>query len=250
MALIFLPIFFFDARPIPWEIWYQPFVMGIFSFLGQACAWKAISSGDLTLSTPALGSKVILVALLTEILLHQTVPLAWWLAAACSFAAVFFLQAGLESERKKVFTTLLFSFLTAACFAMGDVLIQKWAPGWGVFHFVPVFAIATAFYSLCLIPILPKPLFVFPATGWKWMLSGTALLGIQGLIFTVAIGLFGKVTQTNIIFSTRGLWNFIIIWFIGNWFGNHERKSDSKVMRFRFVGAGLMFLAIILAAWH
>jgi drug/metabolite transporter (DMT)-like permease len=248
MALVFLPVWFLEARPIPWDLWYQPLCMGLFSFLGQAFAFKAISSGDLTIATPALSSKVLIVALFTVTLLHQSVPLPWWIAAVCSFAAVFFLQAGVKTARRKVFTTLFFSLLTAACFAMGDVLIQKWSPRWGVFHFVPAFAAVSAAYSLALIPLMRKPRLAFSPGAWKWLLAGTGALSLQSLGLTAVIGMFGKATQANIVFSSRGLWNFLLIWFGGHWFANRERDAGSGVMRYRLAGAALMFAAIVLAS--
>lgn len=249
MALIFIPAIFLDARPVPWHLWYQPALMGLFSFAGQACAFKAISSGDLTISTPALGAKVLLVALLTEILLKQSVPLFWWLAAGCSFAAIFFLQVGVSAARRKAFTTLFYALLTATFFALGDVLIQKWSPGWGVFHFVPAFAIISVVYSFALIPLVKKPKFQFDVGTYKPLLVGAGVLGVQSLLLTTTIGFFGKATQANIIFSSRGLWNFFLIWFVGHWFSNREKELLSKsVMVNRFIGAGLMFAAIVLAS--
>jgi drug/metabolite transporter (DMT)-like permease len=224
--------------------------MGLCSFLGQAFAFKAISSGDLTIATPALGSKVLLVALLTVVLLGESVPGHLWIAALCSFGALFYLQAGVKTARRKVFLTLSFSLLAAASFALGDVLIQKWSPRWGVFHFVPAFAIATAVYSMALWPLMKKPRLVFPAASWKWALAGNTVLGLQSLGFTVAIGLFGQVTRANIVFSSRGLWSFFLIWFGGHWFSNREREVGSRIMGYRLLGAVLMFAAIILASWR
>ncbi len=249
MALVFLPVLFLDSRMIPWSLWYQPAFMGLCSFLGQAFAFKAISSGDLTIATPALGSKVLMVALLTVALLQQSVPGHLWIAAIFSFGAVFFLQAGVKSARRKVFVTLFFSLLAAASFALGDVLIQKWAPHWGVFHFVPAFALATAVYSLALWPLLKKPKLVYPMSTWKWALGGNTVLGFQSLGFTVAIGLFGQVTRANIVFSSRGLWSFFLIWFGGHWFSNREREAGARIMGYRLLGAVLMFAAILLASW-
>jgi hypothetical protein len=44
------------------------------------------------------------------------------------------------------------------------------------------------------------------------------------------------------------LWNFLIIWFAGDWFRNREREAGPKVMAARLVGAGLMFAAIVLVS--
>jgi drug/metabolite transporter (DMT)-like permease len=248
MALVFLIVIPFESRSIPWHLWYQPAAMGLLSFAGQGCALKAISAGDLTIATPALGSKVLLVALLTETLLQQNVPLAWWVAAAFSFAAVFFLQAGTGASRRRSMLTLAFSMLAAACFALGDVLIQKWAPYWGVFHFLPAMALATAACSVTLLPFMKKPLPAFAAEGRKWLLLGSLIQGGQSLLLTAVIGLLGQVTLVNIVFSSRGLWNFLLIWFAGHWFANREREVGRKVMASRLIGAGLMFMAIVLVS--
>lgn len=248
MALIFLAVFPLESRAIPWDLWYQPALLGLTAFAGQGFALKAISSGDLTIATPALGSKVLMVALLTEIILRQPVPLSWWIAASLSFAAVFFLQKGTPASRRGVALTLACSLSAAACFSLGDVLIQKWAPVWGAFHLIPAFALASAVYSLALLPLMRKPLLSFKGAAWKWLLIGSALLGLQSLLLTVTIGLWGKATLVNIAFSSRGLWNFLLIWFVGHWFANREREAGGEVMASRLIGAGLMFAAILLVS--
>lgn len=248
MALVFLAVIPFESRAIPWHLWYQPMVMGLMSFLGQGCALKGVASGDLTIATPALGSKVLLVALLTETMLSEKVPLTWWIAAAFSFAAVFFLQAGAPSARRRTAVTLGYSVAAAAFFSLGDVLIQKWAPRWGAFHFLPAMALASAVYSLALLPLMRKPLPAIQGGGGKWLAAGAFLLGTQSLLLTAVIGILGQATLVNIVFSSRGMWNFLIIWFMGHWFRNREREAGSKVMAARLAGAGLMFAAIVLVS--
>jgi drug/metabolite transporter (DMT)-like permease len=248
MAAVFVLVIPLEGCALPWHLWYQPMAVGLFSFLGQGCALKGIASGDLTIATPALGSKVLLVALLTEILLRQQVPAAWWIAASFSFAAVFFLQAGAPTGRGRVSATLAYSLAAAVFFAMGDVLIQKWAPRWGAFHFLPAMSLAAAAYSLALLPFMSRPRLAFAGGGRGWVAGGGFVLGVQSLILTAVIGLLGQVTLVNIVFSSRGLWNFLLIWFVGHWFRNREREAGAGVMGARLVGAGLMFAAILLVS--
>jgi drug/metabolite transporter (DMT)-like permease len=248
MALVFAFVFPFGTRPIPWDLWWQPLLIGLTSFAGQGCAIFAIVSGDLTVATPALGSKVLLVALLTELWLGLAVPLPWWIAASLSFAAVFFLQAGAPHLRRGVWRALSFSLGAAAFFAIGDVLIQKWAPRWGAFHFLPPVALATAVYSLALVPRLKAPPWRLPSGGFAWLAGGSLVLGLQSLLLTAVIGTYGQVTLVNILFSSRGLWNFALIWFLGHWFRNSERAMGAGVMGRRLIGAALMFAAIVLVS--
>lgn len=249
MALVFLAVVPFESRPFPWELWWQPVLVGIFSFSGQCFAFKAISSGDLTIATPAMGSKVLLVALLTETLLGEGVPLAWWIAAALSFAAIIFLQSGVATSRRNIWFTLFYSLLAAASFALGDVLIQRWAPVWGTFHFVPAFAAVTAILSLFLLPVARKPRLGFGGFAWAWLLPGAFVLSLQSLGLTAVIGILGQATLVNIVFSSRGLWNFILIWFVGHWFSNREREAGPGVMAMRLLGAALIFTAIVIASF-
>jgi len=248
MALVFVFAFPFGTRPIPWDLWWQPALIGLTSFAGQGCAILAFASGDLTVATPALGSKVLLVALFTESLLGLKVPLPWWIAASLSFAAVFLLQAGAPHLRRGVWRALLYSLCAAACFAIGDVLIQKWAPRWGAFHFLPPMAVATALYSLALIPRLKAPPWRLPQGGFAWLAAGSLVLGLQSLLLTAVIGSYGQVTLVNILFSSRGLWNFLLIWFLGHWFRNTERQAGAGVMGRRLIGAALMFAAIVVVS--
>lgn len=248
MGAVFMVVLPFESRPIPWDLWYQPALVGLFSFAGQACALKAIASGDLTIATPALGSKVLMVALLSELVLRQAVPLSWWIAASLSFAAVFFLQSGVPASRRSVFATLMFSLFAAGFFSLGDVLIQKWAQPWGAFHFVPAIAISAAVYSLGLLRLMRRPLLAFDPGVWKGLLAGSAILGLQTLLITSVIALYGKAALVNVVFSSRGLWNFVFIWYGGHWFANREREAGGRIMASRLIGAGLMFAAILLVS--
>lgn len=248
MAGVFLLAIPFGTGPIPWEHWWQPALVGALSFCGQTAGYKALSSGDLTIATPALGSKVLMVALLTRPLLGESVPLIWWLAAVLSFAAMVFLQSSIPGSRRDHRVTLAWSLLAAASFALGDVLIQRWAPEWGVFRFLPALACVTAVLSLGLLPLVRRPLFRFGRPGWSWILPGALIMGVQSLGFTLVLGIYGKATLANILFSTRGLWNFVLIWFGGHLFGNREREAGGKVMALRLLGAGLMFAAIVIAS--
>lgn len=248
MALVFFLVAPLESRPVPWELWWQPALVGVFSFLGQLFAYRAVAIGDLTIATPAMGSKVLLVALFTELLLGQQVPLAWWVSAALAFAAVLLLQAGVQGSKGHMRLTLALSLLAATFFSLGDVLIQRFAPAWGPFHFVPAFAAVTAVLSLSLLPAARRPLLGYPAAAWLWLLPGVLLLSLQALGLTLAIGLFGEATLANIVYSSRGLWNFLFIWYGGHLFGNREREAGAAIMVKRLIGAALIFIAIVLAS--
>ena len=120
--------------------------------------------------------------------------------------------------------------------------------GPGAFHFLPPMALATAVYSLFLIPRLKAAPWQLPQGGFAWLAGGSLVLGLQSLLLTAVIGIYGQVTMVNILFSSRGLWNFALIWFIGHWFRNTERQAGTGVMARRLVGAALMFAAIVMVS--
>src|SRR2546425_4342816 len=60
---------------VPWRelVWYQPLCSGLLSLVGNLFAVLALSRGDVSVATPIMGTKVILVALLTMLILDQAV---------------------------------------------------------------------------------------------------------------------------------------------------------------------------------
>ena len=69
--------------------------------------------------------------------------------------------------------------LAAACFALTDVLVQKWAPAWGVGRFLPLMFGAVAVFSIGLVPFFSAPLRSVPRAAWGGipLLAGTARAG-------------------------------------------------------------------------
>ena len=48
------------------------------------------------------------------------------------------------------------------------------------------------------------------------------------------------------IYSSRGVWSIVAVAFLGHWFHSAEKHLDASVLRWRFIGAALMFTAIVL----
>ena len=68
--------------------WWQPLITGVLFFIGQIATFVAIERGEVSVATPILGNKIILVALISALLLPDPVPLKWWIAAALSTTAI------------------------------------------------------------------------------------------------------------------------------------------------------------------
>jgi drug/metabolite transporter (DMT)-like permease len=150
------------------------------------------------------------------------------------------------AQHHHVTTTILAASSSAASFALFDVLVQKWAPAWGLGRFPPTMMGFAVVFALGMIPQFPAPLRSISGRAWPWLLAGSVVLGGQSLLFVTSVAQFGNATAANVMYSSRGLWSVVAVWLIGHWFSNPERKLGAGILRWRLIGAVLMMLAIAL----
>ncbi len=229
------------------KLLWQPAVVAVFYLLGQLLNFFALQRGDVSVATPVMGVKIILVALFTTLLLTSGVSAKLWCAAALSSLAIALPNRADGTPHHHVGATILYAGCSATMFALFDVLVQKWSPAWGAGRFLPVMLSFTALFSLVLVPSFHAPLREIPRTARPWLLGGCVFIGLQSLIFVSAIAWFGNATTANVIYSSRGLWSVVAVWGVGHWFGNRERHHGPGVLRWRLAGALLMMAAIALA---
>src|SRR5262245_50136283 len=228
------------------ELLWQPALLGVLFLLAQLLNYLALERGDVSVATPVLGLKIILVALFTTLLLTQGVSTKLWVAAALSSFAIVLLNRTGGAKHHHVGSTIFYAGLSAAAFALFDVLVQKWSPSWGAGRFLPAMFWFMAAFSAMLIPFFRAPVSAIPRVAWPWLMSGCVLIGAQSLIFVMVIVKFRNATATNVIYSSRGLWSVVAVWVIGHWFANREQHLGASVLRWRLAGALLMMTAIAL----
>jgi drug/metabolite transporter (DMT)-like permease len=243
LFLLLLPL----GGTVNLDLWWEPVIVAGLFVLGQVCNFLSLQLGDVSVATPVLGLKIILVALFSTLLLGHNVPLVLWIAAALSSAAIALLNlTGGRGHHHHVAVTILFAGLSAAMFALFDVLVQKWSPAWGAGRFLPLMMFAAALLSLGIVPKFPAPLAATPRGAWPWLLAGCLLFALQSLLFVTTIANFGNATGANVMYSSRGLWSVVVVWVVGHWFGNQERHLGASIFRTRLIGAALMMAAIVL----
>lgn len=224
--------------------WIQPASAAALFLAGQVFALVALQRGDVSVATPVMGIKVVLVALFVTWILDERVPGSVWIAAALSSAGVVLLSRGGGSAQAGGTTPALsFGALAATAFALFDVLVQKWAPAWGAGRFLPVMMGFVSLYSLPLLALGEKPV---PTGGWRPLLLGGTLIAVQGLLLISSLALYARATTINVVYSARGLWSVALVWVVGPWFGNRERDQGGAVFRARLAGAALLLGAILL----
>lgn len=228
-------------QPAPWI---QPATTAALFLAGQVLALVALQRGDVSVATPVMGIKVVLVALFVTLVLGERVPHSVWVAAALSSAGIVLLsRGGGGGSGAGTAAAIVFGALAAVSFALFDVLVQKWAPGWGAGRFLPIMMGLVALYSLPLLAVGGDPM---PPGGWRPLLLGGAFVAVQGLLLITALALFARATTINVVYSARGLWSVVLVWVVGPWFGNREREQGSRVFRARLAGAALLLSAIVL----
>ncbi|HEY8994849.1 MAG TPA: DMT family transporter [Lacunisphaera sp.] len=248
VCLAFLPFWFVAGRPVvaPGLYW-QPAVVASLFLLGQASIFLALKRGDVTVTTPVMGSKVIMVALFTTLLKAGDMPLRWWIGAGLSAAAVLLLHLGKSSGvRGRIGSTVFLAWLSATSYGLSDVLLQKWVPAWGFAAFAPVMFALVGLYSLVLIPFFSAPLRAMSAQAWRWVGGGSVLMALNNAGIVLAIGRWGGATAVNIVYSARGLVSIGAVWAVGHWFHSQEQHLEPSVLRLRLLGAALMLAAIVL----
>jgi len=243
-SIVFSSLWLLGGRIQANASWIQPAVAAALFLAGQVAALLALQRGDVSVATPVMGLKVVLVAFFVTRIIGDRVPGTVWAAAALSSVGVIFLsRRGEGAHAGPTLPALVYGALAAMAFALFDVLVQKWSPAWGAGRFLPIMMGFVAFYSVGLLAVGQDPI---PAGAWRPLLLGGLFVAVQGALFIGSLAVFAKATTINVVYSARGLWSVAVVWAVGHWFGNREREQGAAVLRARLLGAALLLGAIVL----
>ncbi len=246
-ALLFLALLPMGGQMV-WERLWEPALVALLFTGGQILSFLALDRGEVSVVTPAMGSKTVMVAWFSTLLLGVSLPWQLWLSAVLSFLAISLLSRQNRLQVRQglgLGQTILLALAAAGCYALFDVLVQKWAPGWGAGRFLPVMLGFCALFSLAFVPLFKEPLWRVPRAAWPWLLGGALCVALQALSLITALAVFGDATAINVIYSARGLWSVAAVWLVGHWFHNREQHLERSVLSWRLLGAGMMTAAIV-----
>jgi drug/metabolite transporter (DMT)-like permease len=247
VAGLFSLLWLFGGPPVDRELLWQPGVIAMCLFVGQISQFVALEKGDVSVAVPVFGLKVILVALLTPFILGEAVGLKLWGAALLSVLGIVFLNKKDQGKRPRgLGITLIAGGTGAVCFAIFDVLVQKWGPHWGMGRLLPCVFWMNALFSCGLVFRFSAPLSAIPRPAWGWLTGGSVLLGTQSILFVSTLAVYGQATSANVVYASRGLLSVLLVWMVGHWFSNLEQNLGPAVLRWRLAGALLMMSAIVL----
>ena len=239
--------FALPAAPLPrWPI----VLLGFTFVLGQWLTIVSLSLGEVSVVTPVLGIKVILVNIILAVGLREALSLEIWIGGVLSVLGVAALQfhRAPKTHAPRAGLACICAFLAALAFAGADVLIQHWSPILSFGHFIPPAMALSALISVILVMASPAARVLQHRRSLKALLPGGVLLALQSLLLILTLGHFGRAAEANIIYSSRGVWSVLFVWVIGHLFANVELAGrDRGRLIARFAGALMISAAIILA---
>ncbi|MDB4589678.1 DMT family transporter [bacterium] len=227
------------------SLWQPVVVAGLFVG-GQLLTFLALDKGDVSVATPVIGIKLILVAVFTTWLLATPVRSSLWLAAALSVVGIAFLHRGPQGGQGQVGQTILFALAAGVTYALFDVLVMKWAPAWGPGRFLPIAMLLSGVLSLGFVPLFSQPLRSISRQQWRPLLGGSFFMAAQAMVLINTLAVFQDGTAVNVIYNLRGLWSVAAVWFVGHWFGNVERQLGRETLGWRLAGAVVLSAAVVL----
>jgi drug/metabolite transporter (DMT)-like permease len=245
-AALFQPLLFLGGTWRP-DLWWQPLVAGLLFMLGQWLTFTSLDRGDVSVATPVLGLKILLVALLVTAFGDATLRWQLWTGAILATASVALLnRRGSQGTHHAVGRTIVTASLAAASYAVFDVLVQRWAPAWGPGRFLPVAMGISGVLSCAFVTRFRAPLSAIPRAAWPWLAAGTGVLAAQSVFFVFTVAYWGEAAAANVLYSSRGLWSVALVWLFGHWVKSREQHLGRDVLIARLAGALLMMSAIVL----
>lgn len=244
----FLPLLILNHEVLDWSLWPMLLLCSFFNALAMALVFITIKVGDISIQTPVMGLKVIMIAFLSVWMGMEQLSAAIWVASFLSVLAVYILGKPdkLSSNNKVLFLTIFFSLLTALAFAITDAMMAKYAGLFGEGPFLIYCMIITAVFSFGLVPFFEGKLMEMPKVSWSWVFWGGFFMSLELILYCYALAFYSNPTAINILYSSRGIWSVLLIWFVGAYFGNTENQHGQGVMVRRLAGALILFAAILL----
>ena len=254
LALIAQPFWILaEVTPLAIPLW-KPVLAGLCLCLGQVCSFCAITKGNVSLVTPLLGTKIVIVTAINALFFSVPIAFAWWMAACLATLGVALVTGCGVKEKTPSEPSGKYSFLIAPVYALAaatlyschDVIIQNYTVGVDLYAFLPmmfgVVGLLTFGYCLC----FSRDSFRLPATYRHTLVVGACLLALESTCFFFGLALSKAATAVNVVYSLRSLLTVVAAWLIGRHFVLAEHKLPRHIFWIRIGGAALIFSAILL----
>ncbi len=249
LMLVHQPFWLLADKPFAWPGVAQAVFAGFLFFIGQVLTFLALNRGDVSVTTPVLGTKVIFVAVLTVLIVGDPLRASWWAAVVLTALGAVLLGWQPRAHPRHVALSIGCGLGAAFSFSLMDILVQKWAPRWGFGNFAPTMFATVGVLSLTYVPFFTTRLRDIPPQTWRWLAPGALLLAVQALGMAFTIANHGHATIVNIAYNSRGMWSIVLVWTVGHWFRNAERDQGHGVMGLRLAAASMLVAAIMIVSF-
>jgi len=245
-AVIFFAIFHPWGEPDPWPSnWLHVLWVGIAFFVGGVCTIVAFEQGAVSIATPMLGSKVILVAFIVAVVVGQDLLWTTWLAAFLTTLGVVLLARSMGGGAEGSATAgIVLALLASVSFAAFDVMVQEWSPVDGFGRLIPPAMILATIMSLGLAGRSPRTFFHITKRARRPLVLGSMLMASQAVLLIWSIGHFGDAAGANVVYGSRGVWTVLLVGFLGRWITSVEVFHSRAAFAERLLGAVVICGAI------
>jgi drug/metabolite transporter (DMT)-like permease len=215
--------------------------------MGHWFTFAAISRGDMSVVVPAMGTKAFFVAIAASAFFGKTINPATWMAAVLAAVGIYVLGRSDRTKSKGVSIAILFTTISSACFGFCDAAIQALAPSYGAKGFMGMTFLMIAGLSSLFLRAADHPLREADKQGMKALFIGAGIIALQGILVCISVVSFDNATGVNIVYTSRGLWSVLLVWWIGHRFHSGGKIQDRKLLLARLIGATIMMVAVGLA---
>ncbi len=249
-ALLLLPLAFLgNGSALGGEAVLKVAITSLIFFIGQVVVFAGLRFGDVSVLTPVMGTKVLVVALMAVGFMHETLPPRWWLAAAIATLAAALLGGGAVGDRRRVWAGVAGGLGGALAFAGVDICFQLWGGTVGVWRFTSLVMLGMGGWSLLLLPFLEGPWWRLPVPARSAFIPSLAMALTQTTLMAYCVVVLNGAAWANLLYSSRGVWSVVFVWALGSWFGNRESEIGPGVMTQRLLGSGLLLGAIAIVLY-
>ncbi|MBR6389183.1 MAG: hypothetical protein IKS15_03595 [Opitutales bacterium] len=245
-GLVFAPQIFLAGKMPPLEIAWQPVLAGAFCAAGNIATFVCAERGEVSLFTPIMGVKILIVIFLAHIFIKESLPPSITLAGIVCCAAVF-LMGWRKNSLKSAGAKMTIALALSACsfYAACDVLLQKFSPN---FEKEQLLGLMCAALALSVAPFLPR--FFREAARAPSRALGLGFMSaalMTGEMFLMVLAITGSVGASlcNILYNTRGVMAVALVYICGSKFESVRELDRGDAAR-RLAGS-LMILAAVAA---
>ena len=120
LGFVFLIPWFSLHGSLPMQFSAAACAAGSLFFVGQLLNVIAIAKGDVSVATPMLGVKVLLVAVFSAVLINERISWQIWLGGVLTFIAVILLQGRFQILNRRILGCVALAFLSCVAYALVD----------------------------------------------------------------------------------------------------------------------------------